>query len=296
MQLNTLLNLYQINPSDVAVILSQPKPEELRVELISNTKGAVSLNRTFASHQPERASKTLSRRKYALLFVPTRSGQYLLTGFFHVNGSETRDADYFDNDDSFRRLKGFSKYDIAEACRESDSDATVVALNPVEPLQEFVGRLIISVVKKKGEMAFMRLAENLDAAVFSIREENWQAEPAPNWDEFIAMTPTIRSLPPAWEARLKEWRGIYLIVDEDDGKRYVGSAYGTENILGRWRMHVAGEKGITKELAKRDPINFRFSILQLLAPDEDKNEVIKIENRWMERLHTRRFGLNHGST
>jgi len=301
MKLNTFLNLYNIQPSDVAVILSKPQREELRIQLISKVQHAEMLNRKFASHQSDKASKTLARRKYALLFVPLRRGQYLLTGFYQVNGSEPKNANYFDQDEGFCALREFSRYDIGEACRKNNSETPVVKLEQMEQCQAFVGRLIISVDKKKGEMAFMRLAENLEAGVYAIREQNWDAEPAPNWDEFIVTAPIVRSLPPAWEARLKEWRGVYLIVDEESGARYVGSAYGEYGFLNRWKAHVKGEnieggdRGITVQLRKLDPSNFRFSILQVVAPDTDNAEIIQIENMWMDRLHTRKHGLNHGT-
>ncbi|MBL4559231.1 MAG: hypothetical protein JKP98_25855 [Rhodobacteraceae bacterium] len=36
----------------------------------------------------------------------------------------------------------------------------------------------------------------------------------------------LRALPASWAPVLREWRGVYLIVDQTDGARYVGSAYG----------------------------------------------------------------------
>lgn len=42
---------------------------------------------------------------------------------------------------------------------------------------------------------------------------------------------------------LAEWRGIYLIFDTRDAKAYVGSAYGSENILGRWRSYADSGHG-----------------------------------------------------
>jgi len=95
-----------------------------------------------------------------------------------------------------------------------------------------------------------------------------------------------------WAARLREWRGVYLITDETDGARYVGSAHGQDNLLGRWQAHVARDRGITRELARWDPANFRFSILERVSPAMAADEVITLEHDWMNRLHTRRHGLN----
>ncbi len=104
--------------------------------------------------------------------------------------------------------------------------------------------------------------------------------------------PELAVLPPSWQAELSRWRGIYLITVEGEGARYVGAAYGEHNMLGRWRAHVAGEMGVTKELSLRNSETFRFSILELLAPDATMDEVIACERCWMDRLHTIEYGLN----
>ena len=116
--------------------------------------------------------------------------------------------------------------------------------------------------------------------------------PPPDWRDFAVTTDELRLLPRDWAARLAGWRGVYLITDERDGSRYVGSAYGAENLLGRWRAHVAKDKGVTVELGQRDPGSFRFSILQLLLHDAEASEVQALEANWKTRLHTRTWGLN----
>ena len=77
-----------------------------------------------------------------------------------------------------------------------------------------------------------------------------------------------------------------------DRRGYVGSAYGSDNLLGRWRNYAASGHGGNKLLRKRDPNTFRFSILQRVDPDMDTDQIIQLENTWKDRLHTREFGLN----
>ena len=76
----------------------------------------------------------------------------------------------------------------------------------------------------------------------------------------------VQEMPPGWAARLREWRGIYLILDESDGARVCRRGFGEENLLGRWRAHFAREAGVTAGLADRDPSRFRFSILERVSP------------------------------
>ena len=99
-------------------------------------------------------------------------------------------------------------------------------------------------------------------------------------------------MPSSWQEKLSQWRGIFYIFDKSDGKAYIGSAYGKDNLSGRWINYAASGHGGNKWLRDRDPKNFVFTILQRVSPDMDQNDVIQLENSWKERLHTKKFGLN----
>ena len=78
-----------------------------------------------------------------------------------------------------------------------------------------------------------------------------------------------------------------------DGKAYVGSAYGENNLLGRWLNYAARGHGGNRLLRGRDPTGFRFTILQRVSPDMEATDVIRLEATWKQRLHTRHpCGLN----
>ena len=114
----------------------------------------------------------------------------------------------------------------------------------------------------------------------------------PDWDRLVLEWRELANLPQSWELRMAEWRGVYLITDRSDAKQYVGSAYGADNILGRWRAYAQTGHGGNKLLRGRDPRNFRFSILQRVSPDMDPEHVIALEDSWKTRLQTRELGLN----
>ncbi len=106
------------------------------------------------------------------------------------------------------------------------------------------------------------------------------------WDE-------LRVMPTRWRSALSQWRGIYYIFDSSDGKGYIGSAYGQQNLLGRWECYGVSGHGGNVLLRERDPKNFQFTILQRVSPDMDADGVIRLETTWKERLHTRApYGLN----
>jgi hypothetical protein len=114
----------------------------------------------------------------------------------------------------------------------------------------------------------------------------------PDWHEIILSWAELQSLPSSWSAALAQWRGVYLIYDTSRRAGYVGSAYGTDNIEGRWRNYARSGHGGNVELRKSRPEDLRFSILQRTSPDLDPDAVIALESSWKNRLHTREFGLN----
>ena len=99
-------------------------------------------------------------------------------------------------------------------------------------------------------------------------------------------------LPKRWCHKLSEWRGVYFIIDVSDGRGYVGSAYGKDNLLGRWLNYASTDNGGNKQLRDRKPKDLIFIILQRVSPDMEPSEVIALESNWKDRLHTRELGLN----
>ncbi|MFF3099533.1 GIY-YIG nuclease family protein [Viridibacillus arvi] len=101
-----------------------------------------------------------------------------------------------------------------------------------------------------------------------------------------------------WHDSLSALAGIYLIVDNKTGDQYVGSAYGENGILGRWKEYARmghGGNAMLKELLAIDPNyanNFSFTILQTLPKTLSDIEVIAKEKNYKNKLGTRAFGLN----
>lgn len=95
-----------------------------------------------------------------------------------------------------------------------------------------------------------------------------------------------------WLKTLSSVNGVYLIKDKVSGKLYVGSAYGDQGIYGRWSTYAKNGHGGNVELRDLDPINFQFSILEIVPATTTVSGVIDCENRWKEKLGTRQFGLN----
>ena len=102
-----------------------------------------------------------------------------------------------------------------------------------------------------------------------------------------------------WYAALSSVYAIYLIVDTETGKQYVGSAYDNENgLLGRWKCYIETRHGNNKHLKKlicdypeRYHV-FQFSVLQILPKTMTQEEVTRIEALYKKKLMSIEFGMN----
>lgn len=101
-----------------------------------------------------------------------------------------------------------------------------------------------------------------------------------------------------WRIPLGAVAGIYLIVAEGTGDLYVGSASGEGGIWGRWRNYAdSGDGGNARlrELIQRDtnyPKQFRFSVLQTLPKTMAREEVVRRESSYKQKLGKRAACLN----
>ncbi|MDD3172748.1 MAG: hypothetical protein PHF63_03680 [Herbinix sp.] len=63
-----------------------------------------------------------------------------------------------------------------------------------------------------------------------------------------------------WHTALYYINAIYLIVDRNNGKQYVGSAYGKDGLLGRWAIYVTtghGNNKLMKEVVCNYPDRYK---------------------------------------
>jgi len=297
--LQDILRADGLEPKDVNVILHSPRDGDLLRLLPGLVQTRRAAFETYQAAHSINAERALAKgRPWLASFVKVGEGRapgtsrMAFAGLYrNAGGRNTPRAEIEANPEVQWLHRAFGSF--AEITQPGWDHWMWFDLTLSDRMAHMQGRLHI---EAKLSQSYVRLAENLPAPVDSIeRESRFDADP-PGPEEMILRALVLRALPPRWAARLREWRGVYLIVDEADGARYVGSAYGEDNLLGRWRAHVAGAAGVTKGLAARDPERFRFSILELVAPTASAEEVIGVEQGWIRRLDTVRFGLNLGET
>ncbi|MEO6299718.1 MAG: GIY-YIG nuclease family protein [Paracoccaceae bacterium] len=275
----------------MSIILHLTKLEPLRSLLPVIADHHPDLFDAYQSVHSVNAAATLSNRRFAASFVPIGPAQMVFAGLFEITDRQDRPVEAIYSDPRFTRLEqNFGATDTAPARNIARGGLQRQFTMTARPeLTREIGRLRIAA---PGTRAYVQIAANLDPDVIALTERRHLSPPVPHWTAITLSKPEILSLSPDWAVAMAQWRGIYLITDIADGARYVGSAYGSENIIGRWRIHVAGEHGVTRELRPRRTANFRFSILDLLLHDQIAEDVIRREHSWMDRLHTRTWGLN----
>jgi hypothetical protein len=111
----------------------------------------------------------------------------------------------------------------------------------------------------------------------------------------IVANPTVHR---EWHRALSSVAGVYLITDTRDGLQYVGSASGSNGLLGRWSDYARtghGGNKLLRGLMTRDPTaarHFQFSILRIMVSTTPREEVLNAESSMKRKLGSRTHGLN----
>ena len=175
----------------------------------------------------------------------------------------------------------------------------------LEESKPFMGRLKVA-LKRPGRAKAVNFENHYFQLVVSeILPESYTGEAFGGYDaidvRFSMLERIIAIQRQDWKTALENAKGVYLITDTSNGKRYVGSAYGVTGIWSRWGIYVGTGHGYTDDLtqiiaahgldyARR---NFRFSLLEHRTMKTDDNVIIQREKYWKDVLLTRgEYGYN----
>ena len=157
-----------------------------------------------------------------------------------------------------------------------------------ERLSTYVAKLRID--WGAANIVWCQRAANKDKHVTEIRPET--EPPFPGFESFVCEIEAVERLPVSWVETLRNVKGVYLLVDRESGKQYVGSAQGQDNLWGRWCDYARTGHGGDRELRRLGRRPYQVTILHavpMLSPDGD---LVGTESLWKEKLMTRKFGLN----
>ena len=228
-----------------------------------------------------RGNKNDFSREYIFSLIPDyhRNGKYLFGGVFRI-------------------IKRYDDYADTEIGYE---------LEYAEQFRELTGRLVVDFYRYQGMRgrAFYLESYIEEMTVSEIMEKPYGGVDFPGYDNIILPFNMLELLvinqKQDWITALGNVKGIYVICDKSNGKKYVGSAYGDAGIWSRWSCYATTGHGYNDELFEiiekkgldyaRE--NFQLSVLEVISMGRDDNYVIGRENHWKEVLLTRtQFGYN----
>ena len=164
---------------------------------------------------------------------------------------------------------------------------------------ELIGRLKIH-LPRPGRARSVKLENYYEQmSVSELLKEPYTGERFPGYEDisydFETLEAVFRTSKPDWKAALENIKGVYLIADKSNGKKYVGSAYGESGIWSRWECYMNTGHGWNDELTQlieREGIeyarqNFRISLLEYRPARTDDTLIIAREGFWKEALLSR---------
>ena len=169
----------------------------------------------------------------------------------------------------------------------------------------FIGRLKLYTPYRSRTPRPTMERQYADFEVQQILREPYAGEPFPGYAHidlsFGELETIVRNERSDWRAALENVKGVYLIMDKQGERVYVGAAYGEEGVWSRWVDYVGSGHGGNKELRElvaTDGIdycrrNFRFALLEQLLDTTPDDVVLGRESYWKDILRSRgRRGLN----
>lgn len=174
-----------------------------------------------------------------------------------------------------------------------------------DKFSSFIGRLVIDY--HQGQRQVRRRFEEVidDFLVSEISDKAYAGVDFPGYEniniDFLSLEFVINNQKQDWKVALENMKGVYLIVDKKNGKKYVGSAYGNSGIWSRWACYIGSGHGGNDELVEVIQANgldyarenFKFTLLEIYTMKTDDESIIRRESYWKEVLLTRgKFGYN----
>ena len=171
--------------------------------------------------------------------------------------------------------------------------------------KSLIGRLKVHFERGSIRQKSITLERYLDAfTVHEILSSEYKGEAFPGYEDinhdFSILDNIFKTSKPDWKYTLENVKGVYLIADKSNGKKYVGSAYGESGIWSRWSCYMRTGDGNNDELTKLihkkgmdyAQKNFRFVLLEYHPKDTEDKVIRNRESYWKKALLSREFGYN----
>jgi hypothetical protein len=155
-------------------------------------------------------------------------------------------------------------------------------------LDEYKERLVVD--WGPGTRSWAQRASRQPKPVRALRDE--QEPPFPGFSQFCVDVHDLPGIYPSWQQRLREVKGIYVLVDKKTGQQYVGSAKGEDSLWGRFSDYARTGHGGNTELRHRPGAQYQIAVLQVVDMSLPDHSIEEIESWWKHKLMSREHGLN----
>lgn len=291
MLFNDLLAKQDINPGQVLVLRHTPQDGHGRLREFLPMLAAEhpKLFNAYQQTQGKVVEGKMLRAKYVASFIGREKQQAVFVGLYKVGDHRPLAREAFWGIPAHQELKNYGLSGFGDADNRSSCLWFDLALETF--YDRWKGKLIID--WPPPPIQFARFANEAEFPIHAILEDSWLNQAMPRLEELVVSRVQFGGLPRSWCDKLKQCRGVYYIFYPSDRKGYVGSAYGEDNLYGRWKNHVR-IGGDSIQLQERKSEDFEFSILETLRLNADQKEATECERSWKIRLHTRsdEGGLN----
>ena len=232
----------------------------------------------FLCYQSEQQVKRFKDVDYIVSFIGEESASSRFVGVFKNNGIKKIIDDYknevcarFD----FAEIEGF------ELLKER---VVIEWRNPVSWLQSYTNAMPVIRIDRELQKNSIPIFTRFEDVVL----------------DYNQLKLIIGTNNPEWKAKLESCNGIYMILDKNTGKQYVGATYNRNGIWGRWAEYAQTGHGGDKSLipllendlayAKK---YFQWCILETLPLKILDEQAIDRESLYKRKFGTREFGYNN---
>ena len=171
--------------------------------------------------------------------------------------------------------------------------------------ENFIGRLLVGHPGPRVQgRSFKPETYFHELTVAQILEEPYLGAEFPGFEaichDFAQLESIVSQSKPDWKASLEAIKGVYVITDKSNGKKYIGSAYGAGGVWHRLSCYIGTGHGWNDELTKLIKSggieyarqNFQFALIEHRSATTDDDLIIQREQHWKNVLKTREFGYN----
>jgi hypothetical protein len=265
----TLLRDEGLDPADVKLVRHQ---DTRHAERVTPYKLWRADDGRFELYQKIQRRTVFKGARFLASFVATPLDETLFVGVYENRRVGKAKPGLIDPI-SGKNVGGFNFYDLV----------------PSSKLAEYRGRLVIE--WGQGYRSWVQLARRKEKTVVEIHRSASEP-PFPGFLDFRERLTSLAAVPASWRAALSAVAGIYLFINPDTGKQYVGSAQGAGGLWGRWEQYVASGHGGNRRMQDVPSADYQVSVLEVASSSAGADVLAKMEERWKQKLLSRKFGLN----